>query len=135
MHFEFALELSNIYLWNIDLLGTHLDFLDTDIPRKCFFFVSIMFPRILQGMSSRYLQDMSSRLLQDMPSRRFEDVFSLTIFRLPRRLGRRKIVTLKTCWRRLQDMFWRHLEDVFKTNKYLLGLVLGNICGWCFIQL
>ena len=76
----------------------------------------------LQDMSSRRLQDMSSRLLQDMSSRRLEDVFSVTIFRLPRRLqdvlqevfktsskrlcktssrrlGRRKIVTLKTCWR------------------------------------
>ena len=37
------------------------------------------------------------------------------------RLGRRKIVTLKTFSRRLQDMSWRHLEDVFKTNKSLLG--------------
>ena len=49
-------------------------------------------------MSSRHLQDMSSRRLQGMSSRR---------------LGRRKIVTLKTCWRRLQD--------VFKTSKCLLG--------------
>ena len=74
-----------------------------------------------------------------MPSRRLQDVFSLTIFHLPghlpdifktylqdvskmssRRLGRRKIVTLKT--------FWRLLQDVLKTNKCLLGwyLFLGK---------
>ena len=37
-------------------------------------------------MSSRHLQDISSRRLQDMSSRRLQDVFSVTIFRLPRRL-------------------------------------------------
>ena len=36
MHFEFALELSDIDLWNIDLLDTHLDLSDTDIPRDVF---------------------------------------------------------------------------------------------------
>ena len=34
MHFGFALELSDIDLWNIDLLDIHLDLLDTDIPSK-----------------------------------------------------------------------------------------------------
>ena len=44
MHFGFALELSNVdYLLNIDLLDTHLDLLDTDIPSK------------YQDMSSRHL--------------------------------------------------------------------------------
>ena len=70
--------------------------------------------------SSRRLQGMSPRRLLDMSSRRLQDVFSVTIFRLPRRLQdvlqdvfktssrrlcktslrrlrRRKIVTLKTC--------------------------------------
>ena len=46
MHFGFALELSEIDLWNIDLL-------DTDIP-------SILFVSIIP---SRHLQDMSSRRL------------------------------------------------------------------------
>ena len=58
MHFGFALELSNI-----DLLDTHLDLLDTDIPSILLF--SIMSSRRLQDMSSRHLQDMSSRRLQD----------------------------------------------------------------------
>ena len=92
---------------------------------------------------------MSSRRLQDMSSRRLEDVFSVTIFRLPgrlddvlrkilktssrrlqevfktssRRLGRRKIIAPKTCWRRLRDMSWRPLQHVWKTSKYLLGRV------------
>ena len=34
MHFGFTLEFSNIDLQNIDLLDTHLDLLDTDIPSK-----------------------------------------------------------------------------------------------------
>ena len=63
--------------------------------------------RRLQDMSSRRLQDMSSRRLQDMSSRHLQDVFSVTIFRLPRSLGRRKIFTPKTCWRHLQDMSCR----------------------------
>ena len=72
-HFGFTLDLSDIDLWNIDLLDTHLDLLDTDITSKNF--VSLQ----------------------------------------------RKIVTLKTCWRRLQDISWRRLQDVLKTNKCLLG--------------
>ena len=36
MHFGFALDSSCIDLWNIDLSDTHLDLLDTDIPRKHF---------------------------------------------------------------------------------------------------
>ena len=62
MHFGFALELSNVDSLNIDLLDTHLDLLDTDIPSILLFSI----------MSSRRLQDMSSRHLQDMPSRRLQ---------------------------------------------------------------
>ena len=36
MHFGLALELSNVDLFNIDLLDTHLHLLDTDIPSKYF---------------------------------------------------------------------------------------------------
>ena len=36
MYFGFDLELSNADLLNIDLLDTHLDLLDTDIPSKHF---------------------------------------------------------------------------------------------------
>ena len=50
MHFGFALQLSDIDLWNIDLLDTHLDLLVTNIPSK--YFVSIMSSRRLEDMSS-----------------------------------------------------------------------------------
>ena len=56
MHFGFALKLSNVDFLNIDLLETHLDLLDRDIP-------SILFVSI-------------------MSSRRLQDVFSVTIFRV-----------------------------------------------------
>ena len=36
MHFGFASELSDIGLWNIDLLDTHSDLLDTVISSKYF---------------------------------------------------------------------------------------------------
>ena len=87
-------------------------------------------------ISSRRLQEMSSRCLQDMSWRRLEDVFGVTNFCLPRRfqdvlrdvfktsgrrIGRRKIIRLKTCWRRLQDMSWGGLQHVFKTNNCFLG--------------
>ena len=36
MHFRFALDLSDLDLWNINLLDTHLDLLDADIPSKHF---------------------------------------------------------------------------------------------------
>ena len=37
MHLGFALEFSDIDLWNINLLDTHLYLKDTDIPSKyCF---------------------------------------------------------------------------------------------------
>ena len=39
MHFEFALDSSDIVLLNIDLLDTHLDLLDTDIPSKKFVYL------------------------------------------------------------------------------------------------
>ena len=87
--------------------------------------------------SSRHVFKTSSRYVFRTFSRRLQDVFCVTFFCLPRslqdvfarrlckmssrRLGRRKIVMLKTCWRRLQDMSWRGLQDVFKTNKCLLG--------------
>ena len=65
---------------------------------------------------------MSSRRLQDMSSRCLEDAFSVTIFRLPRRLKDVLRKVFKTSSRRLQDVLenvkllrWRRSEDVFKT--------------------
>ena len=130
MYFGFTLESSDIDLWNIDLLDAHLNLLDMDIPSKHFV--------CLQDMSSRRLEEVVSVTifcvpirLQDVlkdvfmtPSRRPRDVFKT----FSRRLGRRKIIMLKTCWRRFQDMLyrlfqdmaWRGLHEILKTNKYLL---------------
>ena len=72
MHFGFALDSSDIDLLNIDLLDTHLDLLDTDIPNKQFVCLQDVLRR-LQDMSSRGLQrnnfsssKTSSRLFQDV---------------------------------------------------------------------
>ena len=52
---------------------------------------------------SRHVLKMSSTRLQRN---------NFTSFKTSSRcLGRRKLVTLKTSWRRLQDMSWRRLED------------------------
>ena len=48
MYFGFALESSDIDLLNIDLLDTHLDLLDTDIPNKQFVFIEDVFKTCLQ---------------------------------------------------------------------------------------
>ena len=48
MLFWFALDLSDIDLWNIDLLGTHLDLLYTDIPSKHFVCLQDSFKTCLQ---------------------------------------------------------------------------------------
>ena len=133
MHFGFALELSDTDLWNIDLLDAHLDLLDTDIPSKYLLCLHSVFKK-----SSRHFFKTSSKHVFKTSSRHvfktcLQDVFSVTIFRLPRRLqatclarclqdvfkmssrrpGRLKVASLKTCWKRLQD--------VFKTKKCLLG--------------
>ena len=69
--------------------------------------------------------------------RRLQDVFSVTIFRLWRRLLKTSCKyilktswkrlqdvlwdVLKASWRRLQDVFARRLQDVFKTSWRRLG--------------
>ena len=85
MHSGFALELPNVDLSNIDLLDTHLDLLDTDIPSKYFACLHNIFKtssRHIFKTSSRHLHEMSSymssRHLQDMSSRRLQDVFNIT---------------------------------------------------------
>ena len=137
MYFGIVLELADIDLWNVDLLDTHLDLLDIDIPSKYFVCLHSVFKtssRYVFKTSSRHVFKTSSRRLQrnnfsssKTSSRRLarglENVFKTS----SRRLGRRKIVTLKTCWRRFQDTPWTCLQDVFKTNKCLLGSHLVNI--------
>ena len=88
--------------------------------------------------SSRRLQDTSWRCLQD-------DNFSSSKTSCKtswRRLGRRKIVTLKTFWGRLEDVLKTCLEDVLKTSlEDVLNTYLEDVCkmSWrqtkCFLKL
>ena len=152
MHFGLALELSDINLWNIDLLDTYLDLLDIDIPGKYFVCLHNFFKtssrhifktssRHVFKTSSRHVFKTSSRYVFKTSSRHIFKTSSRHVFKTSstrlqrnnftssktcwRRLGRRKIVTLKTCWRRLQD--------VFKINKCLLGVSLFYGCKIVFI--
>ena len=77
------------------------------------------------------LQDVLQKGLQDIfktSSKRLQDVLKNVFKTSSRRIGRRKIVTLKTCWRRLQDIFktfskrlqdvlQKRFQDVFKTSS------------------
>ena len=112
MHFGFTLELSNVDLLNIDLLDTHLDLLDTDIPSKYFACLHNVFKtssRHVFKTSSRYVFKTSSRLLQ-----RNNFSSSKTPSRL---LGRRKIVTP---------------EDVLKTSSRPTNVCwVASMCVTC----
>ena len=55
-------------------------------------------------------------LVSIMSSRHFQNVFSVTVFRLPRRL--------QDVLKDAKLLHWRRVEDVFKTNKCLLGCFL-----------
>ena len=50
MHFGFALDSSDIGLLNIDLLDTHLDLFDTDVPSKQFVCLQDVFKTCLQDI-------------------------------------------------------------------------------------
>ena len=138
-HFGFALDLPDIDLWNIDLLDTHLDLLDTDITSKNFVCLRDVLKtssryvfktssrhvfktssrhvfktssRHVFKTSSRYVFKTSSRHVFKTSSRRLQDVFSVTIFRLPRRLENEKLFR----WRHTGDVFKTCLEDILKTS-------------------
>ena len=128
LHFEFTLDLSDIDLWNIDLLDTQLVLLDTEIPDKHF----VCLQDVLKT-SSRHVFKTSSRHVFKTFSRHVLKTSSRPVFKSPwRRLQRNNFSSS----RRLQDVLenkkwlrWRRIEDVFKTcleavlniNKYLLG--------------
>ena len=63
---------------------------------------------------------MSLRRLQDMSSRRLEDVFSVTIFRLPRRLQDVLREVLKTSSRRLQGEVKLNFDFFFYSTHYVM---------------
>ena len=87
-HVGFALDLPDIDLSNIDLLDTHFDLLDTDIISKNFVYLRDVLKTCLQDVLSVTISRLPRRL-----ARGLENVFKTS----SRRLGRHKIVTLKTC--------------------------------------
>ena len=128
MHFGFALELSDIDLWNIDLLDTHSDLLDTDIPSKCFVCLHGVIKTSSRKVFKTYSRhvfktspNMSSRRLQDMSSRRLQDMSS-------RLLQHNNFSPSKMSWKRLARCLqhvledvkllrWRLVENFFKTSS------------------
>ena len=139
MHFGFALELSDINLWNIDLLDTHLDLLSpgkyTDIPSKYFVCLHNIFKT-----SSRHVFKTSSRHVFKTYSRHVLKTSS-------RCLQHNNFMSSKTSWRRLENVLktpWRHLtrpledvfktslQDVFKTSSRCLQGVLEDIKLLCW---
>ena len=100
MHFGFALELSNVGLLNIDLLDTHLDLLNTNIPSKYFVCLNNVFKtssRHVLKTSSKHVFKTSSRHVFKTSSRRPQRNNFSSSKTSSRRLGRREIVTLKKC--------------------------------------
>ena len=93
MHFGFTLGSSDIALGNIDLLNAHLDLSDTYNSSKHF----VCLQKVLQTSSGHVFK---------LSSRHLEDVFSVTIFRFPRR-------RLARC---LQDVFKTSLQDVLRRS-------------------
>ena len=111
MNFGSAWELSDIDLWNIDLLDTHLDLLDTDIPSKYFVSFHSAFKT-----SSRHVFNTSSRYVFKTSSRRLQRNNVSSSKTSSRRLARCLQYVFKTSSRRLQDVFKTFLQDVFKTS-------------------
>ena len=117
MHFGFVLVSSDINLGNIDLL--EFIFVRYSHPQKTFCFST----RRLQEVFKTCLQNVFKTCLQNIlkaPSAEQFFVVQDVLKKSSRRLGRRKISTLKTCWRLLQDMSWRRLVDLLKTSQYSL---------------
>ena len=117
MHFGFALDLSDIDLWNINLLDTHLELLDTDIPSKHF----VCLQDVLKT-SSKDVFKMSSRHVFKTSSRHVFKTFSKHVFKTSwRRLQRNNSLSFKTSSRRLV----RCLQDFFKASFQDQQLFVG----------
>ena len=114
MHFGFALKLSDIDLWNIDLLDTHLDLLSpdkyTDIPSKyfvCLHNIFKTFSRHVFKTSLRHVFQTSSRHVFKTSSRHAFKTSSRHVFKTSsRRLQRNNFSSSKMS-----------LQDVFKTSS------------------
>ena len=94
--------------WN-QSLQQDWSLLDRNVKKK-----QECFSKYFQATTKRQLAVLTQQAFVLMKTywRRLEDVFSVTIFRLSRRLED----VLKTSWRRLAKTFWRRLEEVLKTS-------------------
>ena len=129
MQFGFALGLSNIDLWSIDLLDAHLDLLDTDIPSKYFVSLHSVFKT-----SSRYVFKTSSRNAFNTSSRHVFKTFSRNVFKTSSRVFARSLQDVLEdlkllLWRRVEDVFKTCLEDVYKTSSKPTNVCWENTCS------
>ena len=128
MHFGFALELSDIDSWNIDLLDAHLDLLDTDIPSKYFACLHNVFKtssRHVFKTSSRHVFKTSSRHVFKTSSRYVFKTSSRHVFKTSSRH------VFKTSSRRLQNVFARRLQDVLEDVKLLRWRRVEDVFKTC----
>ena len=129
MQSRFALKSSDIDLWSIDLLDTHLDLLDTDIPSKYFVSLHSVFKT-----SSRYVFKTSSRYAFKTSSRHVFKTFSRNVFKTSSRVVARSLQDvledLKLLrWRRVEDVVKTCLEDVYKTSSKPTNVCREKTCS------
>ena len=112
MHFTFALDSSDIDLLYIDLLDTHLDMLDKNIPSKHYFFclqdILKTSSRLVFKTSSRHAFKMSLRHIFKTSWR----CLQCNIFSSTKTASRR----LKASWKMSSRRLARCLQDVMKTS-------------------
>ena len=121
MHVGFSFELLTIDLWNIDLLDTHLDLLDTDILSKYFFCLHNVFKTSSRHVFKAYLQEVPKRCLQDVF--KMSSVQQFFFFK----------DAFKTSWKTwncytegVLKTSSRNLLDVFKTSSRPANVLLGS---------
>ena len=121
MHFGFTLDSSDLDLWNIDLLGAHLDLLDTDNSSKHF----VCFQNVLQTSSrhifktfSRHVFKTSSRYVFTTSWRHLQCNNFLSSKASLRRVQETSsgCLVLVRC---LQGVFAGRLEDALEDEKLL----------------
>ena len=121
MHFGFALELSDIDLWNTDLLDTHLDLLSRDkytgIPSKYFASLHKIFKR-----SSRHILKTSSRHVLKTSSSHVFKTSSRHVFKTSsRRLQRNNFSSSRRLQAVLHEVFKKSSKRLCKTSSRRLG--------------
>ena len=123
MHFGIALELPDIDLWDVDLLDTYLDLLDTDFPTKYFVCLHSVFKT-----PSRHVFKTSSRHVFKTSSRRLQRNNFSSSKTYSRRLARCLQDVLEDGkllrWRRLQD------QQMFAGKYFILYTEIQNSLYW-----